>query len=282
MIAATMGLWPWFSFEVRSAPPDDVQAALVELLVDSVEHPPFWVGDVAPRIFLGVDSGPRSKVRTTRLKQSTPRSIRQAVTRPRNGQLCSGQVIFGDDDPPDVWISITFSPQTTIGTVHLAAADDVGFGRAVMDVASLLVRAAGDVMWGCGWFGGYSSPPLGSGIGVVPNPGEVVGYSYLMCLPPSVVERVGGADRVRRGPPELVRDVVTASGQQCLITVLRDSPNDVSVELLLEWRAFLAPALRSDALESRQAAFDRLSLTSGSAWYQLPPMVLPDDWPAPP
>jgi len=157
--------------------------------------------------------------------------------------------------------------------------DDERFGETALRVARALVEVAGSVRWGCGWFGWYSAPPLATGTGLVPGPGQTLGYSYLLCMPPRVVEVLGGVDAVRRGPASDVCDVTTATGEQCVLALLRRSPAEVTDELLREWRAFLWPVMPEDALTRRREAFDRLSVSESSPWYAVPPMVLPEDWP---
>jgi hypothetical protein len=274
--------WPWFSFEVRATVAPDPQVALGDVLTGILENPPFWVASVEPRVDLGVLPTPRSKVRTVKIAKPTGDSVRAALARPRTGTLTGGGVMYSEEDPPAAWMDVGMGT-SFVGTFHCAGsgnlAGDERFGDAALEAAVRLVGAAGEVRWGCGWFGWYSSPPLAAGIGLVPEPGLTLGYSWLMCLPPAVVDALGGVEVVRAGPASEVREVSTASGQRCVLTLLRRSPAAVTEDLLREWRAFLAPVTPADALSRRREAFERLGIGPDSLWRSLPPMVLAEDWP---
>lgn len=274
--------WPWFSFEVRASAPPEPSVVMGDLLGGVLEHPPFWVADVTPTASLGVLPTPRSKVRTVNVARPSRDTVRAALARPRSGTLTGGGVMFARSDPPAAWVDASFLT-SYVGTFRCArpggAADDARFSDTALDIARRLVTAAGDVRWGCGWFGWYSAPPLASGVGLVPEPGMTLGYSWLTCLPPAVVEVLGGVDAVRAGPAEEVREVDTASGQRCVLTLLRRSLTEVTDDVLREWRAFLEPVTPADASSRRRAAFERLGIGPQSPWRTLPPMVLAEDWP---
>ena len=274
--------WPWFSFEVRASAPAEPLVVLGDLLGGVLEDPPFWVADVTPTVSLGVLPTPRSKVRTAKVARPSRDTVRAALARPRSGTLTGGGVMFSRSDPPAAWVDASFMTSYA-GTFHCAGpggvADDERFSDAAFDVARRLVAAAGDVRWGCGWFGWYSAPPLAAGIGLVPEPGMTLGYSWLTCLPPAVVEVLGGVEAVRAGPVEEVCEVDTASGQRCVLTLLRRSLTEMTDDLLREWRAFLEPVTPGDALSRRREGFERLGIGPQSPWRALPPMVLAEDWP---
>lgn len=281
-MSASPHSWPWFSLEVRSTVPTDPSSVLADVLDGTLQHPPFWASDLAPKVDLGILQTPRSKVRTVTVSRPSGDTVRAALARPRAGTVTGGGVIFSNEDPPAAWMNIGIGT-SFIGTFRCAGpgnlAGDERFGDAVLEAAMRLVGAAGDVRWGSGWFGWYSSPPLAAGIGLVPEPGLTLGYSWLMCLPPAVVDALGGVEVVRAGPASEVREVNTSSGQRCVLTLLRRSPGAVTEDLLREWRAFLAPVTPADALSRRAEAFERLGIGPNSPWRSLPPMVLPEDWP---
>jgi len=192
--------------------------------------------------------------------------------------------MFIDEDPPDVWVDVGTDSHGFIGTFRSGnpgrVANDEQFGDATLRMAQLLVASGGDVQWGAGWFGWYSAPPLSTGGGLEVVRGSVPGYSYLACFPPAVTDRLGGVLAVKASVAETVREVRTTSGEVCVLALLRRSPAAVTDSLLREWRLFLSPALPPDTAERRKEVFSRMSVPVGDLWYDVPPMVLREDWPS--
>ena len=277
--------WPWFTFEVRSSLPLDPERQMGEVLASVVEDPPLWATSLAPRVTLGTQSEKGRKVRTLQVENPTPTRVRSSFSKPRPARTCGGGVMFIDEDPPAVWVDLGIDSHGFIGTFRSgdpgSVANEELFGDASLRMAQLLVEAGGDVRWGAGWFGWYSAPPLSTGVGLDPARGCVPGYSYLACFPPPVADRLGGTLAVKASVAETVREVKTASGEMCVLALLRRSPAAVTESLLREWRLFLAPVLPHDAAERRAEAFSRMSVPASDVWYDLPPMVLRDDWPSP-
>ena len=274
-----MNEWPWFHFEVNGGRVPDPSAALEGWLVAASELPPFWVPGIRPQVTLGSVPTPRSKVRLTNVANPSADRIGAAIRRPRRGELTGGGVHFSKDHLTVALSGLSPFGDWSSGDVSAGTGElevDEGFGIWAFEAARQLVCAVGDVWWGSSWFGPYqSAPPLMAGW---PEPGQVTGYGYLMCLPPAVIDRLGGAAAVMTGPASDVAEVATASGQRCLMVMLRRAVSMVTIEVLVEWKEFLAPVLQPSTLERRQAWAESINAPEGSSAYVLPPLILPEDW----
>lgn len=98
-------------------------------------------------------------------------------------------------------------------------------------------------------------------------PAQVEFYGWLVWVPPSVVDTLGGiAGFEQSGLPVTVRELSTASGTG-IVARLGDNPGQLTDDVLREWRSFLAPAMNESP-----------NFTPGMWTSERPVGVLPEDW----
>lgn len=98
-------------------------------------------------------------------------------------------------------------------------------------------------------------------------PAQVEFYGWLVWVPPSVVDTLGGVTGFEQsGLPVTVRERTTASGTG-IVARLGDNPRQLTDEDLRAWRSFLAPAMNESS-----------SFTPGMWHAKRPVGVLPEDW----
>jgi hypothetical protein len=280
-----------FVFSITSTTSEPAVIEFGEAISAILEDLPSWIdGSWSMSLVTGVQRAPRSKVRAAFLDRPTRLALDRVVRTDRAGRLCGLSLVAapphhesGIDDSTTV--SIDWHPPAVRAELRCVPSDELlaspSFGRSVIEVADRLVVASGEVAHGVGCWGGLVIDPfLSYARGVDLNDRTMLwGYSWVTVLVPEVIERLGGPTGLLNAPVESVRYVQSGGGQQCAIASLTEAPASVTAEHLRAWKRFLAPVLWLDAPERRRDALAQLP-AQRPAWYTVPRMILPEDWPS--
>lgn len=281
---ARVATFQFLGLELQSEQ-DSTRAVANELALAVFDERPPWIGSQWTTKFkVGYVPTPRSKPRSSTTTNPTRARVVSEMAKPKPGEIFSTGFTF---EPPTGGDRSTFIHTTWgrgFGFVMHAhdigdhAVDDPELGAWLLRTVARVLELAPPCRPAAAWFGAYPTHPYCYGS---PDPDRLPGYGWLVTLPSRLVDLLGGQRALERCPAELRATVTPPDGDPVAVLVLTATARNANDARLQAWRRFLAPVLADNRLIERSEMFAR-ALASHPWQYDVPPMVLHDDWPKKP
>lgn len=284
MVGGPVATPQFLGFELQSAE-DSTRLVANELALAVLDDRPPWIGsDWNTRFNVDYVPTPRSKPRGSTTTNPTRARVMAEMAKQRPGEIISTGLTF---EPPEGGDRSTFIHTTwDRGFRFVMHAHDIGndavenpeLGAWLLRTVARVLELAPPCDPAAAWFGAYPTNPYRFG---PPDPDRLPGYGWLVTLPTSLLDLLGGPPALDRCPAELRTTVTPPDGHPVAVLVLTAIARDVNDTLLHAWRGFLAPVLADSRLSERSEMFAR-AVASHPWQYDVPPMILHDDWPTKP